>query len=429
MIKKYSQTLNKFHSLGKSTEKEIGKLAQDQFASGVSVSSITDFMVEASKNEEWTAEFSKALKLGDKLEIKSYSEEEVAAQVEILYSDSSKEEKDKAVTTYMSSQKDFATTGSDKSGSNISIDGILPTNIMDVSEFLLRNDGGILSQFTIETYEGESQMPEFDVQPTTSLVSENSATVETNYTRRDGDDYKLNPNIKLQALTKITELGLRKGSPTYFAKLYKALIRSVSNEIARQAFQGQDTLNQFHGMWQTVTPANARNKRGAFNLTTQAQIAAEPKNMKKLILMLGQLPSTISDTEVAGYTWNMNRTTFFNRVLNSVDGFDRYYIDTLMRDMPTLVGPGGLKVNLVSNNCLSDGQVVLGPLNEYILALPNGVQLKDDGGIVNFNAGETLVKAYTFADGGYTGNFMSTVGGNTADDNQELNMWRTITLS
>jgi HK97 family phage major capsid protein len=271
-------------------------------------------------------------------------------------------------------------------------------------------------------------MPEFDVYPTASRVAEGATTTLVNYARRDAADYTLNPNTKIQVATEINELALRKGSASYFATLRQAMVREVSYQIQKQIFNGTNGAQQFHGILQSVIPATVANKRGAFDVTADTNIAAETNRFRKLVLMLGTLPSNLSDGDLNDYMWVMNRNTWYQKIVPSLDGQSRYYMDAVMQGIPLLVGPGGIPVKIVATDSVGDGIAILAPMSKYYLAMPDGVEMRDDGGIVNFNAGTTLLKAFTFADGGYVRNFMRTSGWTTGnDDNRDRNLWRVIT--
>lgn len=418
----YSKTHKEFKALANSKQEKIERLARDVFADGVSNSNIQNFMVEASRDEQWAAQFNATLGLEGDSAVAKYSEEDLKAQFAIMAPELSEDEVNSRVAK-------FATTGSDSTAPNVAIDPILPTNILDVDEYLFNNDGGVLNSVNIIREAGETQMPEFDVAPTPSRVAEAATTSLVDFARRDGEDYTLNPNIKVQVVTAINELALIKGSASYFATLRRAMVREVQNELVKQIFNGTNGAQQFHGLLQAFTPATAANKRGSFDVSADAAITAETNPFRKLVLMLGTLPSNLSEAEMAEYEWIMNRNTLYTKIIPSLDGNQRYYLEQIMNGTPTLVGPGGLRIRLVSKNAVADNIVVLAPMNKYFLALPEGIQIRDDGGIVNFNAGQTLVKSYVFADGGYVRNFMRTTGYTTgADDNRDRNLWRFATI-
>jgi hypothetical protein len=421
-MSKYLKAYKNFRAIAQKNNEKLEQKARDYFGGGVNNESISNFMVEASQDEQWLSEFNQTLKLGKDNEIKKYNEDDLRAQFAIVAPELSKDEVDSKLAT-------FATTGSDVSGSNVAIDGILPTNILDVDEYLFNNDAGVLNEVTkITGALGDTQLPEFDVYPTPTKVAEAGTTTDVNFARRDAVDYKLNPNIKVQVSTQINELGLLKGTAAYFATLRRAMVREVQNELVKQIFNGTNGTNQFHGILQAIIPATIANKRGSFDVTADTNIAAEANKFKKLVLMLGTLPSNLSEAEQSEYFWVMNRNTWYQSIIPAVDSYNRYYNEAIMNGVPVLVGPGGLPVKLVSKNALADGTAALVPMKDYFLDLPEGIQLKDDGGIVNFNAGITLVKSYVFADGGYIRNFMRTSGYTTgSDDNRDRNKWRFIT--
>lgn len=421
-MSKYLKAYKNFRAIAQKNNENLEKKARDYFGGGVNNESISTFMVEASKDEQWLSEFNATLKLGKENEVKKYNEDDIRAQFAIISPELSKEEVDSRLAT-------FATTGSDTTSTNVAIDGILPTNILDVDEYLFNNDGGVLNEVTkITGALGDTQLPEFDVYPTPTRGAEASTTTNVDFARRDAADYKLNPNIKVQVSTAINELALLKGTAAYFATLKQAMVRETQNELVKQIFGGTNGANQFHGVLQSVIPATIANKRGSFDVTADTNIAAETNKFKKLVLMLGTLPSNLSEAEQSEYMWVMNRNTWYQSIIPAVDSFNRYYNEAIMNGVPALVGPGGLRVKLVSKNAIADGTAALVPMKDYFLDLPEGIQLKDDGGIVNFNAGITLVKSYVFADGGYIRNFMRTSGYTTgSDDNRDRNKWRFIT--
>lgn len=423
-IPKYSLAKRKFTELAQEGSPKIQNLASEYFNDGVTSTKIQDFMVEASKDPEWLAQFNDALKIQKEAEFKKYTTEDLKAQFSIVSPELSSEEVDGRIKAI------FATTGSDVTGGNVAIDPILPTNILDVDAYLFNNDESILNDITIIKEDGETQMPEFDIFPTADRSAEAAVTALKDFARRDGTDYKLNPNIKVQSITAINELALRKGSPTYFATLKMAMIGEIKNELVKQIFQGTNGSTQFHGILQSFIPATIANKRGPIDVTADANIAAEANKFRKLVLMLGTLPSNVDvgDLKMSDYEWVMTRNTWYQSIVPSMDGMQRYYLDAIMNGVPLLVGPGGLRVRLVSKNALADGTVVFGPMNKYYLSMPRGIEVRDDGGIVNFNAGQTLLKAFVFADGGYVRNFTRTSGYVTGvDDNRDRNAWRVAT--
>lgn len=420
----YAQTQQRLQELAESDNKNARKIAEKHYKAGVSdtpIAQMNEFLAEASQDEQFVKEFNEVLGLTSN-KITSFSEDDVKAQVKLLHPSYTAEQVDEAV-------KKFATTGSDTSGDNVAIDPILPSNILEVDEYLFAEDGGIISQVTRETYDGETQMPEFDVFPLPQNGAELTDLVEKEFNRRDGEDYVLNPNKKFGILTKVSDLGLRKGSAAYFGTLRRGMVRGVENELVYQMYQGTDAGNQMHGMLKAVTPANAANKRGSFDVTADTKIAAEDNNFRKLVLMLGTLPSDLKDSEFATYSWDMSRNTWFADIVPSLDGNGRYYLDAIMSGTPVLVGPGGLRINFVSERAVPRGTVQLNIKKKYILAMPGNIELKDDMGISNFASGQTLIKATAMADGGYVHNFMRTSGhnGTDPDDNRDRNFFRHIT--
>jgi hypothetical protein len=423
-IANYNRTKTKYREVATEASESVQKLAREYFGDqkNINITGINNFMVEASRNDQWLEDFNNAAKFGAEQKIKKFNEEELKVQYSILAPELSKEEVDNRIAT-------FATTGSDATGSNVAMDPILPTNILDVDQYLFKQDGSILNDVTIIREPNETQIPEFDIAPRADKTHESGSTVPKNVARRDGLDYKLNPDNKLQIVTEINELALKKGTAAYFMALREILVREVENEIAFEIFNGDDTAHRFHGLKQAITPSDARNKRGIFDVTSDSNIAAESNKLRKLVLMLGTLPSNLTKpSEVADYGWYMNRTTYYQGVIASLDGESRYYMEQILSGNPNLIGPHGFPVKLVSNDCLANGQVILAPMKKYYVQMPDGIELRDDGGIVNFNEGKILVKAVTYADGGFSRNFMRTSDWTTGgDNNRDRNAWRYIT--
>jgi hypothetical protein len=421
-IPNYTHTRNTLFALSNEKNEKLAKKARDYFSDGVTVSKIDNFIIDSSRDEQWAAQYSDTLKLSEDTKIKKYDAEQIKAQYAIMAPELSKDEVETKVAS-------FATTGSDTSGSNVAMDPIIPTNILEVDNFLFKNDGGVLQEIRYLDGKADNQIPEFDILPTPSSVAEYQETSLVNFKRRDGEDYKLNPNIKIQIATAINELALLKGSANYFAELKGLMIQEMQNEMVRKIFQDNDSTNQFHGVLQSRTPANAYNKRGGFNVTTNSDITAitgAGAPFRKLVAMLGLLANNTKTMK--GYKWYMSRSTFYLKVVTSMDLQNRYYLDSIMQSDVNLIGPGGLPIVIVSEDCMPSGTVGLFDMSNYFVTMLDGISLKDDGGVSSFLQGQTLVKAYVYADGGYRRNFMRKTDWTTgADDNSGKNAWRFIT--
>ena len=384
---------------------KVEKVASAMF-NDASLNKINEFQLIASQNPQWSARFNKALKLDEKNQVKSYSKEDLKAQFSLMdpgFNKLTKEEQDEKVIKFT------ATTGSDTSGTNVAVDGVIPTNILQVEDYLFRKDAGILSNFTTINDTKETQMPEFDVDPVAESLAEAGSSTERGINKFDNDDYTLNPNKKFQVHTRVNELALRKGTPEYFALMRAKLVRSVQSLLVNQSFTGNNAGQNLHGM--LVTVGSGANTRGSFDVTADL---ATTTPFEKLVEMLGKLPDDLGEEEMKEYSWVMSRNTFYNTIVPSLDGNQRYYLDAIMSGTPTLVGPGGLPIRLVSKQAVQNDRVILAPLSKYFLQLANQITLLDDGGVTHFVAGQTLIKAFVFADGKYIGNRKRNAG-DTAD--------------
>ncbi len=318
-------------------------------------------------------------------------------------------------------------------GGDVSIGNLIKTNILPLLSGIVLNDSEILSKVNLLRDTQDNKITEWYAEPVGETRAEKQALTEINFDQVDGDT--LSPKNVLSVYTTVTKLAMLRAQPGYYAQLQAKMYRQSQNLLVNQILLGDNTGNNFHGLFATNGQAgiagSASPKRGPFDVTTNlggTSFSAADTNIDRLLAVLSDVPENLEDSDLNRYVWIGTRR---NRVkFNGVkDTQGRYLLEETVTE--------GIKRRMLAgydyitaHQCPT-AKLGFFDLSLYTLQLAQDIIFLSDQGIVNFNsaAGKYQIKTECIADGGYGQNQMRSkawTSGN--DDYKEFNSHRTVTI-
>jgi len=310
--------------------------------------------------------------------------------------------------------KSFATTSS-------TLAGTLQTTVLPVINELLEVNDGLLDQVSVVRSEANStsfKLNEFGAELTAEILAETAAGTAADETLRAGDT--VTPNLKIQTSSVFSNYGMMIMQPQLFGKYIARHIKTIRNKMRQQILTGSNST-QFKGVYNTFG-TTADDQEGALTYTATATTP-----ISKIIETMGDLPSELMAGE-SNVNIYMNPTTFFKTLVLDVDLEENYKLIGAISPVqgdPKAVSILGRPVILV-DGIANDDVLIFDPSN-YYLAYTGGIELIDDGGMVNIQAGTTTVVSRVFADGGMV-NAHKNVSVAGSNDNRAKNAFRRVVI-
>jgi hypothetical protein len=297
-------------------------------------------------------------------------------------------------------QETFAvTTGGE--GGTADFGGMIQTNINAAIDGLFQRDS-ILSKVQVIRDTNSYQLPEFGAEETADRIAENAAGSEKDdFVPRDGDTLTItNTTNKIKVFEKISDLTLRAVRPEDYGIVQARLARKMNRKFESEILLGTNASGQFSGLINTNTGAGAFGAL-ASTLPLSGVAGGVQDDVDAVKYLISDLPSEVSDSDLARYTLVMNRPTKW-RVKRERDANGRTFDLNMEFE----------NINMFESFAMTDDRVLLTDLSLYyvLLAKPIDIEVEKEP-----NTEMYFIKSFTYADGGVRMGYKTLADGATAN--------------